>query len=568
MDKFLRYCRRYFIYAGIFSLFINLLMLTLPLYMLQIFDRVLSSRSGETLFMLTIAALGALLLHMFLDILRGRLLLGAGVALDAIAGPPVLKGVLAEMGRPGNTYVVSGLRDVAIIRGFLTGSGITSLFDAPWAPIFIIVIYFFHPLLGVMATLGAVALFTLAYVNEKITRDAIEKTLQESRRAGRYIDAGIRNAEVVNALGMRDDLCARWQDLNSRVIDNQVFSSVRSGFLSSLSRFTRLAIQIIMLSIGAALVIRQEVSPGIMMAGTLILARGLAPIEHSIITWRGLVDARAAYERLKQLLQESPQQEEYIELPAPTGRLQAQGITFQIPGSDRFILKGVSINLEPGESMGLIGPSAAGKSTMARLITGIWRPTSGFVRLDGADVSNWPREDLGPHIGYLPQDVELFVGTVGENISRLCQADDEKIIEAAKRAYAHGMIKRLPKTYNTNISEAGAELSSGQRQRIGLARAMFGEVRLVVLDEPNANLDSEGEEALIRCLNDLKRARITAIIISHRPSLLANVDKLLVLRDGQVDLFGPREEVMARLTVGTPIRSADKPVATVGERSL
>jgi len=567
MDKFLLYCRRYFIYAGIFSFFINMLMLTLPLYMLQIFDRVLSSRSEETLLMLTIAAIAALLLHMFLDILRGRLLLGAGIALDGLAGPPVLNGVLAETTKSGGSYAVSSLKDVGVLRGFLTGSGIITLFDAPWAPVFIVIIYIFHPLLGFMATLGAIVLFALGYLNEKLTRESIEKTSLESRRAGRYIEAGIRNAEVVNALGMRDGLCARWQELNHRVIDHQVASTVRSGFLSSLSKFVRLSVQIIMLSTGAALVIKQEVTSGVMMAGSLILARGLAPVEHSITTWRGLVDARAAYRRLKQLLKDSPQTEQTLKLPPPSGRLQVQGVTFQIPGSDRALLRGVTFYLEPGESLGLIGPSAAGKSTLSRVITGIWRPSSGIVRLDGADVSTWPREDLGPHIGYLPQDVELFAGTVGENISRLCPADDEKIIHAATRSYTHGMIKRLPKAYNTQIGEAGVELSSGQRQRIGLARAMFGDVRLVVLDEPNANLDSEGEEALAKCLNDLKRARVTTITVSHRPSLLANVDKLLVLKDGQVELFGPREEVLGRLAAAMTTRNADKHIAAVADRN-
>jgi len=569
VNEFLRVCKRYFVHAGIFSFFMNLLMLTLPIYMMQIFERVITSRSIETLVLLTLAALMALFLYMILDILRSRLLLGAGVALDGMAGPKVLSSLINNIVKPGGDQYLSGLRDVAVLRNFLTGQGITSLFDSPWVPVYLFVIYLFHPLLGIMATLGAITLFLLAYLNEKLTRGPLTETNAESTRAGRYIDAGLRNAEIVNALGMAGNLTTRWQRLNSRVIDTQVIAGVRGGAINSASRFVRLAIQILMLAVGASLVINQHVSSGIMIAATLILSRALAPVESAIATWRGLVDARGAYARLNELLLKSTSSSTIssVALPRPSGKLELEGVTFGIPGQDRLIIKGVSFKLEPGESLGLIGPSASGKSTLARLMTGIWRPVNGTVRLDGADVSTWRRDDLGQYMGYLPQDIELFTGTVGDNIARLQTADSEEIIATAKRAHAHEMIMRLPKAYDTEVGEGGVALSAGQRQRIGLARALFGNPSLVILDEPNANLDSEGEIALVASLKDLAERGITCVTISHKPSLLSSVTKLLILNDGKVEIFGPRSEIMARVTRGiSSTSSGDSPVTAVADR--
>jgi PrtD family type I secretion system ABC transporter len=569
MAEFLRVCRRYFVHAAIFSFFMNLLMLTLPIYMMQIFERVITSRSIETLVLLTLAALMALFLYMILDILRSRLLLGAGVTLDGLAGPRVLSSLVGNIVRPGGDQYLSGLRDVAVLRNFLTGQSITSLFDSPWVPVYLFVIFMFHPLLGIMATLGAAVLFLLAWLNEKLTRGPLNDTNAESTRAGRYIDAGLRNAEIVNALGMTGSLTERWQRLNNRVIDSQVVAGVRSGMINSASRFVRLAIQILMLAVGASLVINQHVSSGIMIAATLILSRALAPVETSIVTWRGLIDARGAYSRLNELLLKSASAiiPSSISLPRPVGRLELDGVTFGIPGQDRLIIKGVSFRLEPGESLGLIGPSASGKSTLARLITGIWRPVNGAVRLDGADVSTWRRDDLGQYIGYLPQDIELFAGTVGENIARLRAVDSAEVIAAARRAHAHDMIIRLPRAYDTEVGEGGVALSAGQRQRIGLARALFGNPSLVILDEPNANLDSEGDIALISCLRELSEQGVTCVTITHKPSLLAGVTKLLVLNDGRVELLGPRAEVMARVTRSiVPAQAGEGPVAAVADR--
>lgn len=566
MREFLKQCRVYFVYAGFFSLFVNLLMLALPIYMLQIFDRVITSRAEETLLVLTIAALGAYVMHGFLNLLRGRLLLGAGICLDGIAGPPVLAKALSSAARPGSNENAAGLRDVADVRSFLTGHGIFSLFDTPWTPIFLVVIFLFHPVLGILATAGAVALVIIAIINEKMTRGPFDEMAGRARRASAYIDSGMRNAEVISALGMLDDLTERWRRLNAGVVEANVTAHRRSDTLSGISRVLRLCLQILMLGTGALLVIRQHVSPGIMIAGTLILSRALSPIDTAIQSWRGLIKAREAYARLNELLAESPVQEERMELPAPKGRLEMERMSFALPGTDRFIIRAVSFSLDPGESLGLIGPSAAGKSTLARLALGVWRPTAGTVRLDGADVSTWPRKFLGPQVGYLPQDVELFSGTVGENIARLKDAPAGEIIEAARRTHAHEMILRLPKAYDTEIGTAGMHLSAGQRQRVALARALFGRPRLVVLDEPNANLDTEGEEALVETLTELARDGITTIVISHRPSLLAGMHKMLVLREGQVDLFGPRAEVMTKVTPRGIRRQGEIPQIVAGGR--
>jgi len=548
MRQLLARFRPFFVYAGLFSLFINLLQLVPVLYMLQIFDRVIASRSDETLVVLTIGAVLALLVGMLLDVLRGRLLATAGVALDRRLGPPVLAGLLAGAGKPGGAEYVAGLRDVAALRGFLTGSGIFALFDAPWLPMYIVVIFLFHPLLGVIAGLGSIVLLCLAYLNEKLTRRALEDLQADARKAGRFIDLSVRNAEVVGAHGMVRNVTSYWEHLNRRVLNAQLRASRAGGAVSGATKLVRQLIQIAMLGTGAWLVIDLHVTAGVMLAATILLGRALAPVEAIISGWKSLVDARGAYSRLSKLLGAVPSDRERTELPAPEGALSVERVAFGIRGQDKAIIRGVSFQIAAGESLGIIGPSAAGKSTLARLILGVWKPVNGVIRLDGADVSEWPRDTLGPHLGYLPQDVELFSGSAAQNIARMGEVDSEAVVEAAKRANAHEVIVRLPNGYDTQIGEGGATLSGGQRQRLALARALYRNPRLVVLDEPNANLDSEGEDALMRAMLRLKQEKVTLIVITHRPSLLANVDRMLVLREGQVEMFGPRAEIMARVT--------------------
>jgi PrtD family type I secretion system ABC transporter len=531
---------------------VNLLLLVPPLYMLQVFDRVISSRSSETLFLLTVAAIAALLVMALLEVLRGRLLVGAGVALDRKLGPTVLDGLLTHTSRLSGAEYLNGLRDVNTLRGFLTGAGIFAVFDAPWLPLFLLLIFLFHPVLGMVACAGALLMVILAVLNERFTRKPLEGVQSEAKRAGRFIDVATRNAEVVSALGMLPAVTRRWGKMNDGVLRKQIEANALGGTFSGLTKFSRQFIQMAMLGAGAWLVIAQDVTPGVMMAATIILGRALAPVETLVASWRTLVEAQVAWRRLDQLIAATPPVEPGTELPAPKGALVLERVMFAMRGADRAIIKGVSFSLAAGESMGMVGPSAAGKSTLARLIVGVWKPTGGAVRLDGADVATWPRERLGPHIGYLPQDVELFAGTVADNIARLGEPDAAEVIRAAQRAHVHDLILRLPKGYDTDIGEAGQALSPGQRQRVGLARALYGKPRLVVLDEPNANLDTDGDEALLRTLRGLKEEGATVIIIAHRPSLLGGVDKLLVLRDGAAEMFGPRAEIMAKITRAAP----------------
>lgn len=540
-----------------------MLLLVPALYMLQVFDRVISSRSEETLILLTFAALLTLGMMGLLEMLRARLLVAAGVAMDRLLGPRVLDGLLAQTARLSGADYLNGLRDVSTLRSFLTGTAIFAVFDAPWLPLFIVIIFLFHPLLGVAALCAAILMVALAVLNERFSRGPLERVQAQARRGGRFIDAATRNADVVSGLGMLPAVTRRWAAINDGVLGEQVAASGLQGNFTSLTKFARQLIQIGMLAAGALLVIEQYVSSGIMLAATLILGRALAPVEILVAGWRLLIEAKFAWGRLTALLAASPPAAPGTELPAPQGELAVERVVFALRGAERPIIRGVSFALSPGEALGIIGPSASGKSTLARLVLGIWKPASGAVRLDGADVAVWPRERLGPHLGYLPQDVELFSGTVADNIARLGEPDAAEVIRAAQRAQVHELILRLPRGYDSDIGESGTALSPGQRQRIALARALYGNPRLVVLDEPNANLDHEGDEALVRALRALKEDRVTVLIIAHRPSLLGGADKLLVLKDGAAEMFGPRAEIMARVTRAVPAVPAVPPARGV-----
>jgi PrtD family type I secretion system ABC transporter len=488
-----------------------------------------------------------------LDLLRARLLAAAGMALDRLLGPRVIDGLLAHGARGATPEYVNGMRDAHALRAFLTGSGVLALFDAPWLPVFLLIICVFHPLLGAMALGGAVLMLGLAVLNERLARAPLERAQAEGRRAARFIDAGTRNAEVIAALGMLPDVTARWTTLNDAVLREQVRASAVSSRFSSLTKLARQLIQVAMLAGGAFLVVDQQVTAGIMIATTILLGRALAPVELLVASWRGLAEARSAFGRLTRLL-ESQAREQTTELPAPEGRIEAERVVFAMQKADKPILRGISFSLAAGESLGIIGPSASGKSTLARLLAGVWRPGAGSVRLDGAELASWPRERLGPHIGYLPQDVELFPGTVSENIARLGEPQPAQVIRAAQRAGVHELILRLPKGYDTAIGDGA--LSPGQRQRIALARALYGaqgvSPRVVILDEPNSNLDDDGQRALERAMRLLKEEGVTLIVIAHRPSLLVGMDKLLVLREGAVEAFGPRQDVLPRVTRAVP----------------
>lgn len=549
---FFRQFRTHFLYAGLFSFVINLIILVPPLYMIQVFDRVLVSRSEETLVMLTLGAVGMLVMLYFLDALRAVLLLSAGGMIDRMLGERVIAALIRNATKVNRAEYVHGLRDVSLLRNFLGGASIIALFDLPWGLFFVLFTFFFHPLLGVIALVSVLALFALTWTNEKMNRASLEKVQVDGRRAGQFIDQGLRNADVLNALGMRQGFVQRWERLNAPVLEGQEETGQRMAGINSLSKTLRQLVQIIMMAAGAWLVVADNMTSGVMLAATIILGRALAPFESLLANWNNLVGARAAYGRLKPHLEQTLLPPE-VRLPAPEGRVTVERVTLAGATADRPIIRGVAFELAPGESLAVIGPSASGKSSLARLIIGVWTPTTGAVRLDGAEIAKLDKDHLGPYLGYLPQDVELFPGTVAENIARLGEVDSESVVAAAQYAQAHDLILRLPQGYDTVIGGGSHTLSGGQMQRIGLARALYRQPRLVVLDEPNANLDAEGEASLQQVVRRLRQDKVTLVLVTHRPALLDQIDKVLVMREGAQEAFGPREEILAKVL---PIRQA------------
>lgn len=538
--------KRFFLVAGVFSFFINLLMLVPSLYMLQVYDRVLVSRNETTLAMLTLIILVFYALMAGLEWLRARVLVQAGLRMDACLNERVLsasfKASLRQRGSSGQA-----MSDLSSLRQFLSGNGLIAFFDAPWAPIFIIVIFLLHPLLGLVSLAGGILLLALTYVTEQATRQPLAEANAANIVAGQFANDSFRNAEVVEAMGMFPALRKRWYATHGKMLGLQAIASNRAGVISGVTRFTRVTVQSLILGAGALLVIEGKVTPGTMIAASILMGRALAPVELAIGAWKQLVSARSAYARLARLMVEIPADEAGMSLPAPKGEYRVEEVVAAAPGSKAPILRGVSLMIPAGKVVGVIGPSGAGKSTLARLLVGVWQASAGKVRLDGVDVFTWNKEELGPHIGYLPQDVELFDGTVAENIARFGDVRSEEVIKAAQRAGVHEMILRLPDGYDTPIGVGGSVLSGGQRQRIGLARALYGDPSVIVLDEPNSNLDEAGELALVSAIDQLKAGNRTVVVITHRPSVLAAVDLLLVLRGGMVQAFGPRNEVLAAL---------------------
>jgi PrtD family type I secretion system ABC transporter len=547
-------CSPAFIATGVFSFFLNLLMLVVPLYMLQVFDRVLSSRSESTLLMLTILAGFMLLVLGILEAVRARVLVRTGVRFEGLLKDRVFTAVFERsVGAPGATRT-QALQDLDVLRQFLTGSGLFALLDAPWAPIFIGVIFLLHPWLGIASLVGALVLFTLALLNETLTSRPLKAASERAIKANNFAETSLNNAEVLKAMGMLGGIRARWYQHRLAAVSHQARASDRAGLVVASTKVVRLYIQVLLLGIGAYLTMQQLITPGSMIAAAILLGRALAPVEQAVGNWRGFVAARAALGRLKELLDAVPVDKPSMRLPRPEGRVQFEQVIAAAPGGDPGtpILKGVSFQLMPGGALGIIGPTAAGKSTLARLLVGIWRATRGTVRLDGADVFEWSRADLGSHIGYQPQEVTLFDGTVAENIARFGKVDAEAVVAAARKAAAHELILRLPGGYDTLIGAYGHTLSGGQRQRIGLARALYGDPSLIVLDEPNTNLDQPGERALLATIAELKQAGKTLVIIAHRPNILASVDQILCLNEGFMDMLGSRDEVIARFTLPPP----------------
>ncbi|MGE5547011.1 MAG: type I secretion system permease/ATPase [Solirubrobacterales bacterium] len=538
--------------AALFSLFANVLILAVPLYSLQVYDRVLASRSGMTLVMLTVVAVGALAVHATLEAARSRLMVHIGMWLDRSWAPALLERAIRKApGEPVPGAMM--LRDLATLRGFIAGSGIFHLFDAPWVPIYMVVMFILHPALGWMTTIGAAVLFGLALVSELLTGKALKEGGRELAIQLQLADALVRHAEVIESMGMLPGIRDMWSAEARRTQTKMSEGWHRSAWLGAIARFLRFGVQVAVIATGAYLAVTDQLTAGSVVAGSILLSRALAPVESLVGSWKGFVTARAALARInEELADTSGPRRTVTRLPTPKGALSVERVSLEVEGRERKVLDEIEFAMAPGEAMGIIGPSAAGKSTLARVILGLQAPSSGTARLDGADVATWAREDIGTHLGYVPQGVELFPGTVRENIARMGTPDDDLVIEAATLAGVHDMILRLPLGYDTEIGEATRNLSGGQRQRLAIARAFYGSPRLIVLDEPNSNLDAEGENAVIRALLRARERGVSVIVIAHRARVLMTVDRLLLLREGKVEMLGARDEVMARVLPPNP----------------
>ena len=541
-------CRSAFMYTGLFSFFINLLMLTGPLFMLQVYDRVLTSRSVPTLIALTLLVIGLYMFMALLEFVRSRVLVRVGRRLDEQLSGRVFEAIISHALRRTPHVGSQPARDLDSLRQFVAGPGPFAFFDAPWTPVYIAVIFLLHSWLGIFAVVGAIILFIFALMNEMLTRQPSSRANASAIAAHTMTEESRRNAESIGAMGMTSAMRDRWLSKHNEALDDNTHASDRAGTITAMSKATRLMMQSGILGLGAYLAVLQEITPGTMIAASIILSRALNPIEQAITQWRGFIAARKANSRIKAVLEAAPAVEPPMDLPEPEGRLAAENLIVTAPGLDAPLLQGLNFKLDPGEAVGVLGPSGAGKSTLSRALVGVWPILKGTVRLDGAALDQWNPEQLGRAVGYLPQDVELFSGTVAENIARFsAEPDAEAVVKAAKLADVHEMILRLPDGYSTLIGEGGSALSAGQRQRVGLARALYGDPKVVVLDEPNANLDSDGEAAVIHAIEALKASGTTVVVVAHRPSAIHAVDKILFIREGRQLAFGPRDEILAKI---------------------
>lgn len=540
--------KRAFQTVGVFSAVINLLMLMPALYMLQLYDSVLTSRNEMTLLMLTLIMLGAYIFMGALEYVRSFVLIRIGAQFDMKLNRRVYTAAFEQNLRQASGNAGQALQDLTNLRQFLTGNALFAFFDAPWFPVYLLVIFLFNVWLGVFALFGTALLVLLAFLNERLSHKPLAEANSLAVASSNLANNNLRNAEVIEAMGMLPNLQARWYELHRRFLNLQAQASEKSGTITAISKAVAVALQSIMLGLGALLVLEDSISPGMMIAGSILLGKAIGPVQLLISVWRQFGQTRSAYERLSKLLTENPLRQAGMALPKPEGRVSVENIMAAPPGSKVAVIKGLSFAIAPGEVLGVIGPSGSGKSTLARLLVGVWPAASGKVRLDGADVYQWNKDELGAYIGYLPQDIELFAGTISENIARFGEIDADKVILAARRAGVHEMILTMPKGYDTLLGDGGGGLSGGQKQRIGLARAMYGDPSLIVLDEPNSNLDDVGEQALLAAIIDLRKRGKTIVVITHRTRILSATTKLLLLHEGMAKLFGPTDQVMAALT--------------------
>ncbi|MGJ0311913.1 type I secretion system permease/ATPase [Aliarcobacter cryaerophilus] len=544
LKKSLLSAKKSFIMVGLFSMFINILMLVPPLYMLQLYDRVLGSRSQDTLIMLTLIVVVLFITMGLLEVVRSRVLVRVGNKLDSMLSQRIFDSLFElERKAPGRSSSMP-LNDLTQVRQFMTGNGLFAFFDAPWMPIYIIVLFIFHPAFGFFAIFAAIVLVGITIANEYSTKDKLAEANNLSRASTIYVDSNIRNAEVVNAMGMRNNISKVWADKYYGFLNAQNIASDSAGVWSNLSKSLRVMFQSLILGLGAYLAINMEVTPGMMIAASIIMGRALAPLDLIIGSWKGFSSARSSYERIEGLLNDFPKDKEYMQLPAPKGEITLENVVVIPPSGTVPSLKGISMKIEKGDVVGIIGPSAAGKSSLARVMLGLWPLSNGVARIDKADISQWDREDLGKYVGYLPQDIELFEGTVSQNIARFGEVEPEKVVEAASKAGVHEMILKLNEGYDTKIGPGGASLSGGQRQRIGLARALYNNPVFIVLDEPNSNLDDVGEAALVEAIKSLRAGGTTVVIITHRTNVLQATNKLALINNGVLELYGNTNDVL------------------------
>jgi ATP-binding cassette, subfamily C, bacterial len=523
--------------------------------MLQIYDRVLGTRNLVTLGGITVIAAFLLMVWAALETLRSRLLVRAGLLFDESFAAPMFRMVHSGLLRQPNMFNQQYLRDVDVIREFLTGAGLIAFCDLPWFPVYVVVSCILHPMFGYIAVGGGVVTLLLALLNEIMTRKTLLEASKANIAAANNAQAAFRNAEVVQAMGMLEALVERWGKPHREVLGLQARASDRAGAIIAFTKFFRMFLQMAILGTGAYLAIEHEISAGMMIAASLIIGRSLQPIEIVVGNWKSFLYAREAFGRMKLLYRAVGLEPERMPLPRPKGILSVERVVAGAPGGKSPILKNVSLALGAGEVLGVVGPSASGKSSLARVMVGVWQVGGGAVRLDGFELSQWDPQELGKHVGYLPQDVELFAGSVAENIARFGPVDNEAVIDAAQLAGCHELIQSLPDGYNTNIGDSGQVLSGGQRQRIALARCLYRSPSFLVLDEPNANLDSAGEEALLWAIHRLKAAGTTVVLITHKLNILSVADKIVILRDGTVQAFGNKEEVLSGLTGPRAIRT-------------
>ena len=534
--------------VGVFSAIINLMLLVPSLYMLQVYDRVLTSRNETTLLMLTIMVLGAFLFMSALEFVRSFVLIRVGAQLDMKLNKRVYTAAFEANLKKAGGNAGQALQDMTTIRQFLTGNALFAFFDAPWFPIYLAVIFLFNPQLGVFALCGTIILIVLAYLNESTTKKPLAEANSMSIAAGTLATNNLRNAEVIEAMGMLPNLMGRWFKLHGKFLQVHADASEKAGIIAATTKFVRVSLQSLILGFGALLVLEGKITGGMMIVASILMGRTLNPVEQLIGVWKNWDSTRSAYKRLSDLLDANPPRKSTMSLPEPLGKVSVEAVSAAPPGGKIAVIKNLSFSLVPGDVLGVIGPSGSGKSSLARLLVGVWPAAMGQVRLDGADIYRWNKDELGPFIGYLPQDIELFAGTVSENIARFGDVDPDKVVAAAKTTGVHEMILQFAQGYDTLLGDGGAGLSGGQKQRIGLARAMYNDPSLLVLDEPNSNLDEIGEQALVVAIREFRKRDKTVVIITHRTSAIGTTNKLLILRDGSAQAFGPTTQVLADLS--------------------